>query len=208
MTVDQSSKREQLGLERIIFFSDAVFAIAITLLALELRVPDIPLNQAAELPQRLIEMTPKFVSYLLSFLIIGSYWITHHRDFQFIQHYDRRLIWINLLLLMFVAFLPFPTAMLGNYPATQFTVTFYAATLAATGFSKSLLWWYASRGHRLIDPALDPLLISHIIRRSLITPFVFLFSIIVAIFNPLVAMWSWGLVGVAIWLTSSDTVGG
>ncbi len=202
-------ERERIGLERIIFFSDAVFAIAITLLALELRVPDIPLNEAAvQLPQRLIEMTPKFISNLLSFLIIGSYWITHHRDFQFIERYDRRLIWINLLLLMCVAFLPFPTALLGNFPAQQFTVTFYAATLAATGFVKALLWWYASRRHRLITVALEPHRIALITRRSLITPLVFSLSILVAVFNPLVAMWSWGLVGVAIWLTSSDTVGG
>lgn len=205
----QSSEREQLGLERIIFFSDAVFAIAITLLALELRVPDLPMDQAAaQLPTLFVEMTPKFLSYVLSFLIIGSYWITHHRDFQIIQHYDRRLIWINLLLLMFVAFLPFPTAMLGNYPATQFTVTFYAASLAALGFVNALLWWYASRNHRLVDPALESQRITLITRRSLIAPFVFLFSILVAIFNPLIAMWSWSLVGVAIWLTSSDTVGG
>ncbi len=206
---EQSREQERLGLERIIFFSDAVFAIAITLLALELRVPDLPIDRAAaELPQQLLAMTPKFIGYLLSFLIIGSYWITHHRDFQFIQRYDRRFIWINLLLLMFVAFLPFPTALLGNYPGQQLTVTFYAATLAATGFVKALLWWYASRRHRLIDPALDPHRVALIARRSLITPLVFSFSILVAVFNPFLAMWSWSLVGIAIWLTSSDTVAG
>ena len=90
------SDDNKLALDRIIFFSDAVFAIAITLLALELHVPDMPTSQVAvEMPQRLAEMTPKFISFLLSFLIIGSYWVAHHRDFQYIKRFDRRLIWIT-----------------------------------------------------------------------------------------------------------------
>ena len=208
-TETHPSATTQLALDRIIFFSYAVFAIAITLMALELRVPEMSISQAAtDLPQQVAAMTPKFISYVLTFLIIGSYWVSHHRDFQYIKRYDRRLIWINLLLLMFVAFLPFPNALLGNYPAQQFTVTFYAASLAVVGFVKAWLWWYASRNYRLIDRALDPRRVARITRRSLIAPLVFLLSIIVALFNPLIAMWSWSLVGVAIFLTSSDTIGG
>ena len=140
-------------------------------------------------------MMPKFVSFILSFVIIGSYWRAHHRDFLYIQRWDTRLIWINLLLLMFVAFLPFPTAMLGNYPAEPYTVTFYAGTLALMGSVRALLWWYASHHHRLIDCALDPRLIAGLNQRGLVAPVIFLLSIIVAMFNPLVAMWMWGLVG-------------
>lgn len=185
------------ALDRIIFFSDAVFAIAITLLALELRVPEMPIDQVAtEMPRQLAAMTPKFISFILSFLIIGSYWAAHHRDFQYIKRNDQRLIWINLLLLMFVAFLPFPTAMLGSYPAQQYTVTLYAACLALMGFVRALLWWYASRNYRLIDKELDPSRITRLNRRGLIVPLIFLLSIIAAIFNPMIAMWSWGLVGV------------
>jgi uncharacterized membrane protein len=194
--VEQSSKDKQ-ALDRIVFFSDAVFAIAITLLALELRVPEMPIDQVAtQMPQQLAAMMPKFLSFLLSFLIIGSYWAAHHRDFQYIQRYDRRLIWINLLLLMFVAFLPFPTAMLGSYPAQQFTVTLYAGCLASMGFVRAGLWWYASRNFRLIDRNLDSRTIARLNRRGLLVPMIFLLSIVVAIFNPLVAMWSWGIVGV------------
>lgn len=203
------SNDNKLALDRIIFFSDAVFAIAITLLALELRVPEMPLTQVAtEMPQRLTTMIPKFIGFVLSFLIIGSYWVAHHRDFQHIRRFDRRLIWINLLMLMLIAFLPFPTALLGNYPAQQITVTFYAASLAAVGLVKAGLWWYASHRHRLIDQSLEVKRIDLITRRSFIVPLVFLFSILVAAFNPLAAMWSWGLVGGAIFFTSSDTVGG
>jgi uncharacterized membrane protein len=195
--IEQQSADNKQALDRIVFFSDAVFAIAITLLALELRVPEMPIEDvAARMPQQLAAMTPKFISFILSFLIIGSYWVSHHRDFQYIKRYDQRLIWINLLLLMLVAFLPFPTAMLGNYPAQQYTVNLYAGCLALMGLVRAWLWWYASRNHRLIDPELDPHTIARLNRRGLIVPMIFLFSIILAIFNPLVAMWSWGIVGV------------
>lgn len=198
-----------MAFERLIFFSDAVFAIAITLLALELRPPEMPLDQVpTQMAQRLTELTPKFISYMLTFLIVGSYWIAHHRDFQYIRRYDRRLVWLNLLLLMLVAFLPFPTALLGSYPAQQVTVTFYAGSLAAIGIVRAVLWWYASSHYRLISRSLDPGLVSRITRRSLISPLVFLFSIVVAAYNPLLAMWSWGLVGIGIFATSSDTIGG
>jgi uncharacterized membrane protein len=189
--VEQSSADKD-ALDRFVFVSDAVFAIAITLLALELRVREMPIDQvAAQMPRELEAMTPKFISFILSFLIIGSYWAAHHRDFQYIKRYDQRLIWIILLLLMFVAFLPFPTAMLGNYPAQQFTVTLYAGCLALMGFVRAWLWWYASRNYRLIDRELDPRRIARLNRRGLIVPLIFLLSIVFAIFNPLVAMWSW-----------------
>jgi uncharacterized membrane protein len=103
--------------------------------------------------------------------------------------YYQRLIWINLVLLMFVAFLPFPTAMLGNYPAQQYTVTLYAGCLALMGFIRAWLWWYASRNYRLIDKELDSRKIARLNRRGLIVPLIFLLSIVVAMFNPLVAMW-------------------
>jgi uncharacterized membrane protein len=196
---EKQSPETKLALDRIIFFSDAVFAIAITLMALELRVPEVPLDQVASvLPRQVGAMAPKFLTFILSFLIIGSYWVVHHRDFQYIKRFDRRLIWINLLLLMLVAFLPFPTAMLGNYPAEQFTVTFYALTLAFIGSVRALLWWYASYKHRLIDHDLDQKFIDRLNQRGLVTPLIFLGSIIIAMVNPMVAMWSWGLVGLTL----------
>jgi uncharacterized membrane protein len=197
--VSEVLAEEKLGLERIIFFSDAVFAIAITLLALELRVPDLPVDRvAAEMPGRLLEMWPKFLSYVLTFLIVGVYWVAHHRDFQYIKRHNPPLIWINLLLLMSVAFLPFPSALLGTYPGQQITVTFYAVCLATVGFLKALMWWYASNCQRLVDSSLDPRESAHILRRSLVAPLVFLVSILIALFNPTLAMFSWSLAVLAV----------
>ncbi len=90
-------------IERTVFFSDAVFAIAITLLALELEVPQMSENLAAsELPSALLELWPKVFSFVLSFWIIGFYWLAHHRIFHYIRLYDRRLLLINLLFLMWI----------------------------------------------------------------------------------------------------------
>src|SRR5919202_4451794 len=147
-------------LDRIVFFSDAVFAIAITLLVLNIQVPEIPQGLVAEeLPSRLLDLWPKYLSYVISFLVILSYWMAHHSVFSAIRGYDRGLIWLNSLFLMCVAFLPFPTALLGNYGDQQLVVTLYAGSLAITRLLLSAVWWYVSTRHRLIDSALDPGLI-------------------------------------------------
>ena len=84
-------------IERTIFFSDAVFAIAITLLVLNIGMPEIPADLVAtELPRRLLELWPKFLSFFISFWIVGIYWIAHHRTFHYIKGHDRRLLLINL----------------------------------------------------------------------------------------------------------------
>jgi uncharacterized membrane protein len=93
---------------RTISFSDAVIAIAITLLALDLKVPQVPESSAAaELPSALLELWPNLFSFVLSFWIIGVYWLAHHRLFQQVNAYDRRMLLINLLFLMWIVLMPF-----------------------------------------------------------------------------------------------------
>ena len=110
-----SSEQDQLGLERLLFFSDAVFAIAITLLALEIRLPSLEGSLTNDqLFQDLLAIWPKYFSYALSFLVIGAFWMGHHRKFRFILRYDTNLILLNIFLLMGVAFIPFPTTVIGE----------------------------------------------------------------------------------------------
>jgi uncharacterized membrane protein len=190
--MSQSDREGSLGVERIVFFSDAVIAIAITLLVIEIRVPEIPSGLiAAELPGRLLALSPSYLSYFISFFVIGLYWMLHHRIFNYIRRFDRGLIWLNLVFLFFIAFLPFPTAVLGAYPAEQAAVILYAISVAAIGLAKVGLWWYASRRYRLIDRALEPGAIRAEARRGLIAPVVFLLSIGLALFDPQLAMYSW-----------------
>lgn len=86
------------------------------MLVLDIRVPEIPERLVVEqLPQRLYELRPKYLSYVLSFVVILMYWMAHHSTFRAIRCYDRVLIWLNSLFLMCIAFLPFPTSLLGEY---------------------------------------------------------------------------------------------
>ena len=142
-------------IERTVYFSDAVFAI--TLLALNLKVPEIPVGSiATELPGRLLELWPKFLSFAISFLIVGNYWMVHHRTFRYIRGYDHRLLLLNLWFLMWVALIPFSASLLGNYFGQQIPVIIYASHMIVAGLFLSWLWWYAQSGSRLIAPDIDP----------------------------------------------------
>lgn len=185
-------EHEHLGLERLIFFSDAVFAIAITLLALEIRLPVGQEIQAdGELLAALASIWPRYLSYIVSFLVIGMYWMAHHRMFRSIIRYDRHLLFLNLLLLLCIAFVPFPTAILGEYSGSVATI-FYALTMVVTGLVSALIWWYASgeRRHVLAVP-LTAVELRASRLRMLAAPAVFLLSIAIAFWNDDAAKFSW-----------------
>ena len=137
------------------FFSDAVFAIAITVLVLDIRLPDgADTANDRQLLGLLVGLWHQYLAYGISFWVIGLYWISHHRKFLFIKRFDQLLLSLNLLLLMVIALIPFPTAVLsrnGNLTAT----IFYALVMALAGLILSLLWWHAARHYNLIDPHLD-----------------------------------------------------
>lgn len=110
-------------LDCILALSDGVFAIAITLLVLNIEVPEIPEDLVAqELPGELLDMWPKLLSCVFSFLVILVYWMAHHSIFGIIKEHDRGLLWLNSLFLMFVACLTFPAALLGEYGDQQLVV--------------------------------------------------------------------------------------
>lgn len=180
-----------LGFERLVFFSDAIFAIAITLLVLELRVPETV--GVADLPHELVALGPKFASFLLSFLAVGLFWLSHHRIFDYIERYDFRLLWLNLMLLLSIVFLPFPTALLGQYGDQRVVTILYGADLAVAGLCQWALVAYAAIGHRLVNPLLDPRFIKAVTLRPLIPPVLALLSIAVAFISPRLAYGVWGL---------------
>ncbi|HEX6557558.1 MAG TPA: TMEM175 family protein [Ktedonobacteraceae bacterium] len=174
---ESSENRPVAGLSttRLEAFSDGVFAVAITLLVLNLQVPQIA--SASELVPRLGALWPKLLSYALSFVIVGIYWVAHHNTFHYIQRSDRNLLWLNILLLMCIVFLPFPTALLGQYPEQRVSVIIYAGTLVLTGLVLQLLWWYATSGYRLVDSNIDPRLVQQATRRNLTAPLIYLLAI-------------------------------
>ena len=107
-------------------FSDGVFAIVITLLILDIRFPEVDYSQfAATLPSVL----PRILAYVLSFIIIGLYWISHHNSMQVVKKIDRNFLWLNILLLLCVSFIPFPTSLVGRYPFQAWPIIIYGSTL-------------------------------------------------------------------------------
>lgn len=181
-----------LSIDRLLLFSDAIFAFAITLLAIDIRVPQLPQDQiASQLNNQIYALLPKFISFLLSFFIVGNYWISFHRTFHAIKRYDRGLIYLNLLFLMFIVLLPFPNDLIGKYPANEVTVIIYALFLAATGLSLYLLWVYASRRYRLVNETLHPDFIRRLRVRLLFSPVIFVISIPIAFVYPLASMVCW-----------------
>ena len=143
-------------LERMILFSDAVFAIAITLLVLEIKIPSIDRHQATDalLLNALDELVPKFVGFLISFFIIGLYWTIHHRMFGYVVDYNRRLLWLNLIFLLAVVMMPFSTGFYSEYiiRLLKTPAIIYVSNIVFLGVMNFILWRYINNPkHKLAE---------------------------------------------------------
>lgn len=165
-------------IDRVNGFSDAVFAVAITLLILGISVP--VLQDADQLPSALKSMWPEFFAFILSFVLIGYFWISHHRMFRYLRRYTYGLVWLNLLFLMFIVFLPFSTNLISEYDNSKVATVFYNANMALVSLTLCMLWIYMTRGCRLVAEDLDPTLRKHLVLVYLGIAAVFLASMGVA----------------------------
>lgn len=134
---------------RVLAFSDGLFAIAMTLLVVGIAVPELRAPSEGELWDALADLHPAYVSFFISFVVIGRYWVAHHQFFRLLAKLDYGLIWINLIYLAFVAFLPFPTALLGTYFENPVSVAAYAVSIALVSGLEVVLLRHAHR-HRLL----------------------------------------------------------
>lgn len=176
--------------ERLQFFSDAVFAIAMTLLVIDIAIPDVHPRTGAALWQALGNEWQRFFAYVLSFAVIAINWIGHHRRFRLIRDYDPILIWVNFALLALIAFVPYPTSLLSEYGDLAPAVILYAATVALISLTQFWSWSYAfKRG--LTDKVVDLDLYRYSRRNQLVVPVVFLLSIPIALVNPMWATLFW-----------------
>lgn len=181
--------------DRITSFSDAIFAFAATLLVLKIDLPKIPPELVTtQFPVELSQLWPAYAANFISFLVIAYYWRLHHMLFIVIKRYDNALIWLNTLVLISVAFLPFPIDLFGEYSNVVPVIVFYTISLAMVGFLLWILWIYASHKHRLIDPKLSAQAIRYHTISNAIAPLVFLLSIPVAYYDHFIAKISWGFV--------------
>jgi uncharacterized membrane protein len=175
-----------LSKARIEALTDGIFAVAMTLLVLDIKVPEI--DDFSQLPRELQTLWPKVLSYAISFVMLGIYWVGHHNQFHLIRGADRALLWINILFLMTISFVPFSTALLSAYPQQQIALTVYGGSLVAIGMILYGHWAYATHGHRLIDIHVDPRIVRSASKRILIGPAMFGGAIFVSIFSPATAL--------------------
>jgi uncharacterized membrane protein len=186
--------KKEFQLERMILFSDAVFAIAITLLVLEIKVPAIDRHVATDdqLAHALAELIPKFVGFLISFFIIGLYWSIHHHMFGYVINYTRKMIWLNLFFLLAVVFMPFSTAIYSEYVlhALKIPVIVYVTNIVFLGVMNFFLWRYISHPKLHLTEGLSKDERKYYSLRALTGPLIFIVMAITYIFiNPVVAMW-------------------
>ncbi|MBK9093225.1 MAG: DUF1211 domain-containing protein [Anaerolineae bacterium] len=168
------------GNERIGSFSDGVFSIAITLLVLEVKVPD---DITGGLITALPVILPKLLAHVISFAVLGIYWVGHHNMFLHIRRHDRWLLWMNILFLLFVASMPFAAALIIHYPDDQLALIFYALMLIGAGLALNLTWRYATKQRRLVPAELDADLIAFVNRRQLMAPMVYVIAVLVSFLN-------------------------
>jgi TMEM175 potassium channel family protein len=179
----------EMPTSRIEAFSDGVFAIVITLLILSIQVPplqgrDISLALAAALRG----MVPKFLSYALSFAIASVWWVAHHHLFALLTKSDRGLLWLNSMFLFWLASVPFPTALLGDYPRELIAVVAYGAVMMMAGVSFSLMRFYAFYIGKLTAPGLDHRLLRRAMIKSMLNPVLHLAAILLAWVNTTVSL--------------------
>jgi uncharacterized membrane protein len=190
--------QQAYGLGRILALSDGVFAFSLTLLVVSLSVPTATNNSA--LASRLLDQAPTYYSYIISFAAVASIWYGHHETFKYIRRYDGRLIALNFGSLLLIAFLPFPTAVLGRNQQESLAAVLYALTLAVSNLFFAATWWHASHGRRLVRSDLSPDIVRLRFYRTLGGTFVFLLSIPIALWRPVAAEIIWSVFLVAIYV--------
>jgi uncharacterized membrane protein len=197
--------KKEFQLERMILFSDAVFAIAITLLAIELKVPPI-LSDVTDhkLAESLNEMIPKFIGFLISFFIIGQYWTTHHRLFGFVVNYNLRLMWLNLFFLLAVILMPFTSAFYSEYIShfLKTPVLLYTGNICFLGFMNYSLWRYVRNPKHELSEGLTKPVANYYSMRAITVPIIFLIMVLVYLIFPHIAVWMPAIIPLAIMMLS------
>lgn len=177
----------RLRLGRLEAFSDGVFAIIVTLLVLELHVPNLgtqPKNPM-ELGHQLINDLPTFLSWLISFVIVCKFWLNHHHILELARHANYGMVWLNNLFLMFQSFVPFPTGLMGQYPANPLAVSLFGLVMALNTVLFITLHRYILK--HLLKPELAAFQDPHIIFKSCIGPVFYLFGAAMAWVSPWLA---------------------
>jgi TMEM175 potassium channel family protein len=186
----------EIKIEYVISFSDALFAFSITFMALTIQLPTFSSNISdSGLTQRLGQsLIPNIIHYIISFMVVGMYWISYHEIFEHIRRADITLVWINLLFLLFIALVGYFTGLLTTYDTHRIVVISFSGIMAASGFVLCLIWGYATHNRRLVDQDIPDHLIRYFLNRTFVPPLIFLTSIGISFINIHAAEYFWILI--------------
>ena len=178
MNPQNSTGSGGLSKNRIETLCDGVFAIAMTLMIFNIKVPELSAGGASrDLGHALFALWPRFLVYAISFVMIGVFWVGHHNQYHYIRRTDRPLLWINIVFLLFVTLIPFSTGVLGQYPEEEMAVAIYALVLMMACLVLYIHWRYATDRRRLVDADLEDRVVNLAARRILTAPAILLFAI-------------------------------
>jgi uncharacterized membrane protein len=189
--MEEDKRMEEKETGRLEAFSDGVFAVAITLLVLNIKIPgiDVPASQLpndTQLWSTLLDEWPMLAAYTTSFATIGVMWINHHRLYTHIKRTNTMLMLLNLLLLLIIVFVPVPTALVAEYlvhPDQHAAALLYSGTMIILAICFNLLWRYASYHNRLLAKNADERVVNAITKQYWFGPVVYLLAFILALFS-------------------------
>src|SRR6266567_513234 len=181
------------GAIRMCSISDNMTAVAITFLIATI-TSTVASDSQQPFSTALNAVMEQLPVYGFSFLVVGFYWLSHHRIFMVIRRHNMPLIWLNFAFLFFIELQPIFNGLRATYPRSQLTAILYVSEQAATGLMLLVIWWYAAKGHRLIDKTMDRFEIMTFALRALLVPMIFLLSIAIILFRNDLAFYFWLLV--------------
>ena len=176
--------KNKFQLERLILFSDAVFAIAITLLVIELKLPELEGVNNKTLAHALVQVLPHFFSLLLSFMIIGIYWVAHHHMFYYVIKFDKKLLWLNLFLLFFIVLMPFSSNIYGVYSNINTAFFLYVFNISMLSLFNYLMYNHISKPGKNLSHGLEnPRLVKYYKTRSWIVAACFGIGVLISLIS-------------------------
>jgi uncharacterized membrane protein len=183
----EPERHRWVGMEpgRLLTLADGIFAIAMTLLVLDLRLPE---GQAGDLATRLGFLIPRFGTFVVSFVVLGVFWFAHHQTFHFVVRVNRTLVWLNVLFFMGVALIPFVASVLGANYNNPVALTLYGGVIGLLTVLGYLTWWYLTGDRGLVVGGLDPGLVRKVSQWIAVGPSIALVAIAFAFVNPLISL--------------------
>lgn len=181
MSMESKLNSSHTASTRLEALTDGTFAIIMTLLVLELRVPET--ESHAQLLHGLRGLLPSILSFVISFIVLGVYWTAHHTQFRYITRVDHKLVWLNIVYLLVLSFVPFSAALLGTHYTESVAIQVYAVNLLLATLVHFFMWRHATNGNRLTDSWVDP----HLVRFGSQVSYYSLFGYLAA---AVVAVWS------------------